>query len=105
MAVDSRQRRSFARLETPLELPDLIGIQKDSFAQLVDTEKGLLRETINDVSPIEDYTGNLAVQFVAGCIRDGGSIQRDLDPGVDGGLIRKDQRHKRSARTGEASTR
>jgi DNA-directed RNA polymerase subunit beta len=63
LAVDSRQRRSFARLETPLELPDLIGIQKDSFAQLVDTETGLLRETIDDVSPIEDYTGNLAVVF------------------------------------------
>jgi DNA-directed RNA polymerase subunit beta len=44
-------------------LPDLIGIQKDSFAQLVDTETGLLRETIDDVSPIEDYTGNLAVVF------------------------------------------
>src|SRR4051794_26285503 len=30
---------------------------------MVDTEKGLLRETIDDVSPIEDYTGNLAVVF------------------------------------------
>ena len=28
-----------------------------------DTEKGGLRETIDDISPIEDYTGNLAVQF------------------------------------------
>jgi len=61
--ADPRQRRSFARLENVQELPDLIGIQKDSFAQLVDTEKGLLRETIDDVSPIEDYTGNLAVVF------------------------------------------
>jgi DNA-directed RNA polymerase subunit beta len=59
----SRQRRSFARLEKPLELPNLIDIQKRSFAWLVDTEKGGLRETIDDVSPIEDYTGNLAVVF------------------------------------------
>ena len=58
-----RQRRSFARLETPLELPHLIDIQKSSFAWLVDTKKGGLRETIDDVSPIEDYTGNLAVVF------------------------------------------
>ena len=30
---------------------------------LTDPEKGGLRETIDDISPIEDYTGNLAVQF------------------------------------------
>jgi DNA-directed RNA polymerase subunit beta len=58
-----RQRRSFARLETPLELPHLIDIQKRSFDWLVNTDKGGLRETIDDVSPIEDYTGNLAVVF------------------------------------------
>ncbi|HEX2128454.1 MAG TPA: DNA-directed RNA polymerase subunit beta, partial [Solirubrobacterales bacterium] len=58
-----RQRRSFARLETPLELPNLIDIQKRSFDWLVNTENGGLRETIDDVSPIEDYTGNLAVVF------------------------------------------
>ena len=58
-----RQRRTFARLETPLELPNLIDIQRRSFAWLVDTESGGLRETIDDVSPIEDYTGNLAVVF------------------------------------------
>ena len=58
-----RQRRSFARLETTLDLPNLIDIQRRSFDWLVDTEKGGLRETINDVSPIEDYTGNLAVVF------------------------------------------
>jgi DNA-directed RNA polymerase subunit beta len=58
-----RQRRSFARLEKPLDLPNLIDIQKSSFAWLVDTAKGGLRETIDDVSPIEDYTGNLAVVF------------------------------------------
>ncbi|HEY0632367.1 MAG TPA: hypothetical protein VGC98_09960, partial [Thermoleophilaceae bacterium] len=56
-----RQRRSFARLGTSLELPNLIDIQRRSFEWLVDTEKGGLRETIDDVSPIEDYTGNLAV--------------------------------------------
>ncbi|MEA2448371.1 MAG: DNA-directed polymerase subunit beta, partial [Thermoleophilaceae bacterium] len=58
-----RQRRSFARLEKPLELPNLIDIQRRSFDWLVETEGGGLRETINDVSPIEDYTGNLAVVF------------------------------------------
>ncbi len=59
----SRQRRSFARLEKALELPNLIDIQKRSFEWLVATDGGGLRETIDDVSPIEDYTGNLAVVF------------------------------------------
>jgi len=59
----SRLRRSFSRLENKLEVPNLIDIQRRSFEWLVDTEKGGLRETIDDVSPIEDYTGNLAVVF------------------------------------------
>jgi len=59
----SRLRRSFSRLENRLDVPNLIDIQRRSFEWLVDTEKGGLRETIDDVSPIEDYTGNLAVVF------------------------------------------
>ncbi|MFN2616863.1 MAG: DNA-directed RNA polymerase subunit beta, partial [Thermoleophilaceae bacterium] len=59
----ARTRRSFSRLETVLEVPNLIDTQRRSFEWLVDTEKGGLRETIDDVSPIEDYTGNLAVVF------------------------------------------
>ena len=56
-------RRSFSRLENPLEVPHLIDIQRRSFAALTDPKKGKLRETINDISPIEDYTGNLAIVF------------------------------------------
>jgi DNA-directed RNA polymerase subunit beta len=58
-----RTRRSFARLNKVLEVPNLIDIQRKSFAWLTDPETGGLRETIDDISPIEDYTGNLAVQF------------------------------------------
>jgi DNA-directed RNA polymerase subunit beta len=58
-----RTRRSFARLNQVLEVPNLINIQRRSFEWLTDTQNGGLRETIDDVSPIEDYTGNLAVQF------------------------------------------
>jgi len=58
-----RTRRSFARLNKVLDVPNLIDIQRRSFEWLTDPQKGGLRETIDDVSPIEDYTGNLAVQF------------------------------------------
>src|SRR5690242_13994003 len=58
-----RTRRSFARLNKVLEVPNLIDIQRKSFTWLTDPDGGGLRETIDDISPIEDYTGNLAVQF------------------------------------------
>ncbi len=63
-AVDAlRTRRSFARLNKTVDVPNLIDIQRRSFRWLTDPKGGGLRETIDDISPIEDYTGNLAVQF------------------------------------------
>ena len=56
-------RRSFSRLPKPFEVPHLIDIQRRSFEALTDPKSGLLRETIDDISPIEDYTGNLAIVF------------------------------------------
>ena len=53
-------RRSFSRLPQPLEVPHLIDIQRESFDWFL--REGL-RETIDDISPIEDYTGSLAVEF------------------------------------------
>jgi DNA-directed RNA polymerase subunit beta len=53
-------RRGFSRLKHVLDLPNLIDIQKASFDWFL--EEGL-RETIDDISPIEDYTGTLAVEF------------------------------------------
>ncbi|HEY6607513.1 MAG TPA: DNA-directed RNA polymerase subunit beta [Gaiellaceae bacterium] len=55
-------RTSFSRLKHVLDLPNLIDIQKASFQWFL--EEGL-RETIDDISPIEDYTGTLAVEFGA----------------------------------------
>jgi len=55
-----RARTTFSRLEHVLDLPNLIDIQKASFEWF--KNEGL-RETIDDISPIEDYTGTLAVEF------------------------------------------
>ena len=59
-AVAPRARKSFSRLKHVLDLPNLIDIQKASFDWF--KSEGL-RETIDDISPIEDYTGTLAVEF------------------------------------------
>ena len=55
-----RARKSFSRLKHVLDLPNLIDIQKASFDWFM---KEGLQETIDDISPIEDYTGTLAVEF------------------------------------------
>ncbi|MEQ9336397.1 MAG: DNA-directed RNA polymerase subunit beta, partial [Miltoncostaeaceae bacterium] len=56
----ARARHSFSRLEKVLEVPNLIDIQRSSFEWFLNEG---LRETIDDISPIEDFTGTLAVQF------------------------------------------
>jgi DNA-directed RNA polymerase subunit beta len=58
--VARRERKSFSRLDHVLDVPNLIDIQKASFEWFM---KEGLRETIDDISPIEDYTGTLAVEF------------------------------------------
>ncbi|MDO5040899.1 MAG: DNA-directed RNA polymerase subunit beta [Peptoniphilus sp.] len=56
-----RERMSFSRIPEVLSLPNLIEVQTSSFNWLL--EKGL-REVFEDVSPIEDYSGNLILEFV-----------------------------------------
>src|SRR5690349_2278733 len=56
----ARVRHSFSKQEKVRDVPNLIDIQRSSFEWFI--EKGL-RETIDDISPIEDFTGTLAVQF------------------------------------------
>ncbi|GAA0323233.1 DNA-directed RNA polymerase subunit beta [Bacillus carboniphilus] len=56
-----RQRKSFARISEVLELPNLIEIQTASYDWFL--EEGL-REMFQDISPIEDFTGNLSLEFI-----------------------------------------
>ncbi len=58
----NRQRVSFGRIPEILDPPDLIDIQTKSFEWFI---KDGLREALLDVSPIQDYTGNLALEFGA----------------------------------------
>lgn len=56
-----RQRRSYARISEVLDLPNLIEIQTASYEWFL--EEGL-KEMFKDISPIEDFTGNLSLEFV-----------------------------------------
>ncbi|MDX5474990.1 MAG: DNA-directed RNA polymerase subunit beta, partial [Bacillaceae bacterium] len=56
-----RQRRSYARISEVLELPNLIEIQTSSYQWFLDEG---LREMFQDISPIDDFTGNLSLEFI-----------------------------------------
>ena len=59
-ASPARERFSFANLDEVLRLPDLIAIQRDSFQWFLD--RGLA-DTFRDISPIEDFTGQLRLEL------------------------------------------
>ncbi|EWH91348.1 DNA-directed RNA polymerase subunit beta [Staphylococcus aureus] len=56
-----RKRRNYARISEVLELPNLIEIQTKSYEWFL--REGLI-EMFRDISPIEDFTGNLSLEFV-----------------------------------------
>ncbi|MEN6389459.1 MAG: DNA-directed RNA polymerase subunit beta, partial [Syntrophomonas sp.] len=55
------QRLSYARIEEPIELPNLIQVQLSSYKWFL--EQGL-REALQEVFPISDFTGNLELNFI-----------------------------------------
>jgi DNA-directed RNA polymerase subunit beta len=59
--IGNKERMSYSRIEEILEIPNLIEIQQESYRWFL--EEGL-GEVFNDISPIEDYTGNLILEFV-----------------------------------------
>ncbi len=57
---EKASRKDFARVGDYVEMPNLIKVQKDSYDWFI--EEGL-GEVLKDISPIEDYTGNLVLEF------------------------------------------
>jgi DNA-directed RNA polymerase subunit beta len=56
----SRERYSFANLAEPLELPDLIAIQRESFDWFLNEG---LANTFRDISPIKDFSEALQLEL------------------------------------------
>ena len=54
-------RMSYSRQKEVLEMPNLIEIQKDSYKWFLTDG---LKEVFNDISPIEDFTEHLSLEFV-----------------------------------------
>ena len=60
MNIGKAKRKTFARIGDFIDIPNLIQVQKDSYNWFV---KEGLGEVLKDISPIEDYTGNLVLEF------------------------------------------
>ncbi|MEG6586997.1 DNA-directed RNA polymerase subunit beta [Dendrosporobacter sp. 1207_IL3150] len=58
--VGKRVRYSFAKTREVLDMPNLIEIQKNSYTWFL---KEGLQEIFHDISPIQDFTGNLVLSF------------------------------------------
>ncbi|WP_327098004.1 DNA-directed RNA polymerase subunit beta [Nocardia vinacea] len=75
--VGAPKRISFARIREPLEAPGLLDVQTDSFAWLiggpewearaaelgVGNSVGGLQEVLEELSPIEDFSGSMSLSF------------------------------------------
>ena len=59
-AVSDRQRMSFSKLEEVAPLPDLVGVQRESFDWLLAEGLG---DVFKEISPIEDYTETYQLMF------------------------------------------
>ena len=55
------ERVSFSKFPQVLDLPNLLKVQKDSYEWFLNEGLG---EILEDISPIEDYNGNLILEFV-----------------------------------------
>ena len=58
---DKSFRMSYSRQKEVLEMPNLIEVQKDSYKWFLDEG---MKEVFDDISPIEDYSGKLSLEFV-----------------------------------------
>ena len=61
VTIGKRTRMSFSKIKEIADVPHLIEIQVDSYEWFL---KEGLKEVFDDISPIEDYTGNLILEFV-----------------------------------------
>ena len=57
---EKASRKDFAKVGDFIEMPNLIKVQKDSYDWFI---KEGLGEVLKDISPIEDYSGNLVLEF------------------------------------------
>ena len=59
--LGTTERMSFSRIDEVISMPNLIEVQKNSYQWFLDEG---LKEVFKDIATIEDYTGNLVLEFI-----------------------------------------
>ena len=72
LALDKRIRKNFGKIKKIVEIPDLIGMQKESYRRFLQfdvpperREDIGLQAVFKSVFPIKDFTGSASLEFVA----------------------------------------
>ncbi|MGB5985004.1 MAG: hypothetical protein WBG37_06830, partial [Desulfobacterales bacterium] len=70
--ANNRVRKNFGKIKKIVEIPDLIGVQRESYSRFlqmdVPPEKRKdsgLQAVFNSVFPIKDFTGSASLEFVS----------------------------------------
>jgi len=61
ITIGNRTRWNYSKIDEVMGMPDLIEIQKNSYQWFLNEG---IKEVFNDISPIEDFTGNLVLEFI-----------------------------------------
>ena len=59
--LGKNERQTFSKISEVAQMPNLIQIQTKSYDWFI---KEGLKEVFEDISPIQDYSGNLVLEFV-----------------------------------------
>jgi DNA-directed RNA polymerase subunit beta len=59
--ADTTKTLSFQKISNIIDMPNMIKVQKDSYEWFLDEG---MREIFSEISPIEDFTGNLVLEFL-----------------------------------------
>ncbi|MBQ9179366.1 MAG: DNA-directed RNA polymerase subunit beta [Firmicutes bacterium] len=59
--LGKKERQTFSKINEVADMPNLIQIQTKSYENFI---KEGLREVFDDISPIQDYAGNLVLEFI-----------------------------------------
>ena len=73
VSVGRRTRYSYARIKEVMEMPHLLDIQRESYRWFLEVG---LAEIFRDISPIQDFSGNLILSFESFAL---GEPKYDLD--------------------------
>jgi len=90
LSATRRQRKNFGKIKQIVEIPDLIGMQRESYRRFLQIdvppekrEDVGLQAVFNSVFPIKDFTGSASLEFVSYSF---GEVKQSVDECIHRGM-------------------